>query len=74
MAILIRRLSYDGRYNWRYNRSIKALNIAPILLGMALLGDRGSAILIAGRLNCGRSILNQFDYMKATELLGDRET
>ena len=25
------------------------------------------AILIAGRLNCGRSILNLFDFMKATE-------
>ena len=38
---------------------------------MALLGDRGWAILIAGRLNCGRSILNLFDYMKATESPGD---
>ena len=38
---------------------------------MALLGDCGWAILIAGQLNCGRSILNLFDYMKATETLGD---
>ena len=52
----------DRRYNRHYNQPI----IAPILVGMALLGDGCWAILIAGRLNCGPSTLNQFDYMKAT--------
>ena len=34
-----------------------------ILVGMTLLGDCLWAMLIAGRLNFGRSILNMFDYM-----------
>ena len=45
--------------------------IAPILVGIALMGNRGWVILIAGRLNCGRSILNLFDYTKAIESPGD---
>ena len=47
-------------YNWPYNRLI----IAPILVSIALLGDRCLVILINWRLNCGRSILNLFDYLK----------
>ena len=63
-AIPTRRLLKNRRYNQCYNQPI----IASIPVGMALLGDRCWAILIARRLNCGQSILNQIDYMKATEL------
>ena len=58
---------YNWPYNWPYNRLI----IASILVSIALLGDRRLVILINWRLNCGRSILNLFDYMKAAESPGD---
>ena len=54
-----------------YRQPILDPILAPILVGMTLLRDHRWAIHIAGRLNCGRSILSLFDYMMATESPGD---
>ena len=57
----------DWRYDRGYNRPIIAPIIAPILVGMALpLGDPNHWAT-----QLWLSILNLFDYMKATESPGD---